>query len=248
MSSSDSPPLAAPAVEVRGLDFAYPDGPPVLRQLSLTLPPGVRCLLVGANGSGKSTLLNLIAGRHLIPEAAVRVLGRPAFADTSLVARVALLGGPFPLDVDLGVDELLARRPADLARRERLMELLAIDPRWRMSRISDGQRRRVQLLLGLLGPSDLLLLDEVTTDLDVIARADLLSFLRAETTERGATIFYATHILDGLDGWATHLAFLSDGAIRWMGPLGALRELQELHEASVPSPLLRLVERWLRDG
>lgn len=60
-----------------------------------------------------------------------------------------------------------------------------------------GQRRRVQLVMGLLQPWELLLLDEVTVDLDVLVRADFLAYLKEETETRGATIVYATHIFDG---------------------------------------------------
>ena len=51
----------------------------------------------------------------------------------------------------------------------------------------------------------MLLLDEITVDLDVLARADLMTFLKAECEERGATIIYASHIFDGLEAWPTHL-------------------------------------------
>jgi CCR4-NOT complex subunit CAF16 len=231
--------VSALAVEVRGLHFRYAgDERPVLRDLHLALPSGVRALLVGANGAGKTTLLTLLAGRHLVADETVRVLGRPAFSDTSLVERVSFIGGPFPLDVDVGVDEILDARPhADPARRDRLLAVLGVERRWRMSRVSDGQRRRVQILLGLLDPSDLLLLDEPTTDLDVIARSDLLRFLRDECEARGTTILYATHILDGLEAWATHLALLEGGRIARLDPIDA-----------VGRPLLRVVEGWLRGG
>jgi CCR4-NOT complex subunit CAF16 len=53
-----------------------------------------------------------------------------------------------------------------------------------------------------------LLLDEITVDLDVLARADLLRFLRKECDERGATIIYATHIFDGLEDWPSHIVCL----------------------------------------
>lgn len=53
---------------------------------------------------------------------------------------------------------------------------------------------------GLLQPWELLLLDEVTVDLDVLVRADFLAFLKEETETRGATIVYATHIFDGKYG------------------------------------------------
>ena len=231
------------AIDVSGLDFAYTGGPPVLRALDLSIPDGARCLLVGANGSGKTTLLSIVAGRHMCADASVRVLGRPAFSDTSLVHDVSFIGGQFPLDVDLTVAEILERRPdADPARASELVRVLDIDRRWRMCRVSDGQRRRVQLLLGLLWPVRVLLLDEVTTDLDVIARGDLLAFLRAQNT----TILYATHILEGLEDWATHLAYLADGKIAVMSPLDALEEYRALKTQRTTTPLLRLVDGWLR--
>src|SRR5687767_9595605 len=98
-------------IEIRGLTFRYSaDAKPVFEDLSLTVPARARCLLLGANGVGKSTLLRLVAGRHLIARDAVRVLGRPAFHDTSLAGEVAFLGGPFPFDVDITVAEILAHR------------------------------------------------------------------------------------------------------------------------------------------
>jgi CCR4-NOT complex subunit CAF16 len=230
------------AVSLRGLDFHYPnDARPVLRQVSLEVPAGARCLVVGANGAGKTTLLQVVAGRYMLDENVVQVLGRPAFHDTTLCKRIELLGGSFPLDVDIGVHEILARhQDVDLARRDRLLEVLGVDTAWRMHRISDGQRRRVQIMLGLLYPRELYLCDEVTTDLDVLARIDLLAFLREESEARGATLLYATHIFDGLADWATHLVHLSRGRVRLAAPIA---DIEELRTAS----LLRTVERWLRD-
>ena len=74
------------------------------------------------------------------------------------------------------------------ARRDRLLDILDVDLDWHMHEISDGERRRVQLVMGLMAPWDVLLLDEVTVDLDVLVRDDLLSFLKEESESRGATI------------------------------------------------------------
>jgi CCR4-NOT complex subunit CAF16 len=144
-------------------------------------------------------------------------------------------------------DILAGQPPHDPERLELLLEVLGVDVNWRMHRVSDGQRRRVQILLHLLLPRELLLLDEVTTDLDLVARANLLRFLRRDCETRGATILYATHILDGLDDWATHIAYIDDGRVRLHERLEDIRELRDLREAHVSSPLYRLVERWLRD-
>merc|ERR1719331_3525471 len=105
------------------------------------------------------------------------------------------------------------------ARRDRLVALLDMDLSWRLHQVSDGQRRRAQLLLKLLRPSALLLMDEVTTDLDVVSRQALLQFLREECDERGATVVYSTHILDGLDDWPSHVLHLKNGKLNYCGLL-----------------------------
>lgn len=59
--------------------------------------------------------------------------------------------------------------------------------------------------------AQVLLLDEITVDLDVLGRADLMRFLVQECEQRKATIIYATHIFDGLEFWPTHLAYVARG-------------------------------------
>jgi len=232
---------AAPVIEVRDLHFSYRGDPrEVLAGVNLRVASGRRVLVIGANGAGKTTLLRILAGKHMVDARSVRVLGLPAFHDPTLSSRVELLGGRFPFEVDLRVDEILARRlDVDPARRDRLIEVLGVDLGWHMHAVSDGQRRRVQLLLGLLRPRELLLLDEITTDLDLIARQDLLAFLREETELGGTTILYATHIFDTLDRWATDILYLVAGDVVVDAPIVALPELGG-------EPLVSVVERWLR--
>ena len=229
--------MTAPAVVIRGLSFRYRNDPRlVLDGIDLEIPAGVRCLVIGANGAGKSTLLRIVAGKHMVDRETVRVLGASAFHDTWLAEDVEILGGNFPFDIDIEVREMLdhARR-VDPARRDRLIDILGVDVGWHMHAVSDGQRRRVQLLMGLLRPRRLLALDEVTTDLDLLARQDLLAFLREESEVRGATILYATHIFDSLDEWATDLVYLVAGKVRAFTRTG-----------DATRPLLRTVEQWLR--
>jgi CCR4-NOT complex subunit CAF16 len=230
-----------PAIVVRSLSFAYRGATRrVLDCVDLVVERGQRVLVVGANGAGKTTLLRVIAGKHLIEPDRVRVLGRAAFHDPDLTSRVEILGGRFPFDVDLRVAEILDRQQGlDAARRDHLIEVLGVDLDWHMHAVSDGQRRRVQLLLGLVRPRDVLLLDEITTDLDLVARQDLLEFLRAESEQRGTTILYATHIFDLLDRWATHLLYMAHGRITRDAPLTEVEELRK-------EQLVRVVERWLR--
>lgn len=183
----------------------------------------------------------------------VRVLGRSAFHDTTLTSSgdLSYLGGEWKRDVafagfevsiqmDISAEKMIfGVAGVDPARRAELIKVLDIDLSWRMHNVSDGQRRRVQLCMGLLKPFKVLLLDEITVDLDVLARADLLSFLRKECEERGATIIYATHIFDGLESWPTHIVYLARGRLQLAMPMDKLKETSNLS-------LMRTVESWLR--
>merc|ERR1719261_2471019 len=213
----------------------------ILQNLNLSLETGSRCLLIGANGSGKSTLLRILAGRHLTQQE-VKVLGLNSFRDTKLnfhrayldcdwgMTSIAFVGAGVPLMADIPVHAMMERLQQSYPeRRDELVEMLGIDLNWRMHQLSDGQRRRVQLLLGLVRPFKLLLLDEVTTSLDVCVRQDLLRWLVRESDERGATIVYATHIFDGLDEWASDLFYLTNkGDCGWQGKMDDLQFYHDL--------------------
>jgi len=188
----------------------------------------------------------------MVDPSMVRVLGRSAFHDTALESSGALsyLGGEWrrdvafagfdvPIQMDVSARKMIFGVQADPARRDRLIKVLDIDLDWRLHTVSDGQRRRVQICMGLLKPFKVLLLDEITVDLDVLARADLLTFLVSECEERGATIIYATHIFDGLDKWATHITYVAQGTLQLFKPVAEIPELKELS-------LMRTVEKWLR--
>jgi len=253
------------AVVIKDLTFSYDalnaQRETILNGLNLSLKKGARCLLIGANGSGKSTLLRIISGRHLTkPEGGVRVLGLNAFRDTKLnfhaahlncdwgMRNIPFAGASVPLMADIAVREMMAKLQEDYPeRRDELVEMLGIDLDWRMHMLSEGQRRRAQIFFGLLRPFKLLLLDEVTTSLDVCVRQDLLKWLERESEERGATIIYATHIFDGLDDWGTDLFYLTDkGSCGWQGRIADLEKYQELKANNHPAKMLAIAEHWLR--
>ncbi|XP_072967541.1 ABC transporter I family member 19-like [Typha angustifolia] len=241
-------------IEVSGLHFAYDGQPPLFAKFSLEIAPGSRCLLVGANGSGKTTLLKILAGKHMVGgRDVVRVLNGSAFHDTQLVCNgdLAYLGGSWsrtigsagdvPLQGDFSAEHMIfGVEGIDPVRREKLIDLLDIDLNWRMHKVSDGQRRRVQICMGLLHLYKVLLLDEITVDLDVVTRMDLLEFFKEECEERGATIVYATHIFDGLETWATDVAYIQDGELKRSA------KLSDVHELKSANNLLSVVESWLR--
>lgn len=250
-----SNPPDPPSIEVSNLTYTFPDYSAGVSNISLSLPPRSRTLLVGANGAGKTTLLRLLAGKRLAPRGAIRVSGRDPFADG--LEGVTYLGLEWVLNTivrtDIGVAELLASvgGAAYPERRDELVDVLDVDTDWRMHAVSDGERRRVQLAMGLLRPWSVLLLDEVTVDLDVWTRARFLDFLRRETEERECTVVYATHVLDNLAGWPTHLVHMHLGMVREWGPAEDMMKRVDAEDggraASGNSRLGELVLAWLRE-
>lgn len=106
---------------VRNLRFSFPTSGNIIEDFSLTLPRGSRALLCGANGAGKTTLLQILAGKYMVQQDVVRILGRPAFHDIHLVSSgdlsylgpqwrrdIAFAGNDVPMQVRLcGVSGIL---------------------------------------------------------------------------------------------------------------------------------------------
>jgi CCR4-NOT complex subunit CAF16 len=239
----------APSISVRNLSYAFPDHSLGLQNVVLELPPGSRTLLIGANGAGKTTLLRLLSGKRLAPSGSVSIGGVDPFKDG--LEGVTYLGLEWVLNpivrTDIGVRELLKSVGGDHypERRDELVEVLDIDLDWRMHAVSDGERRRVQLAMGLVRPWTILLLDEITVDLDLLSRSNFLAFLKRETDTRPCTITYATHILDNLATWPTHLVHMSLGRVKEWGAIGDF-ELTKASESG-NSRLGELVLSWLKD-
>lgn len=185
----------------------------------------------------------------MAPTGTVSIAGIDPF--TSGLEGVTYLGLEWVLNpivrTDMDVPTLLASVGGNYytERRDELVRILDIDLAWRMHAVSDGERRRVQLAMGLLRPWQVLLLDEITVDLDLLSRSDFLGFLKKETESRACTIVYATHILDNLAEWPTHLVHLHMGRVKEWGALekfnvGGMKK-------SGNSQLGELVLEWLKD-
>lgn len=241
-------------VEIKGLTYSHnPSSPNSLIDIDLNLPKGSRTILVGANGAGKSTLLQILAGKRLASNSYICVLGKDVFRQTP--DGINFLGTEWAMNPVVRGDILVSSFLDSVGgyrykeRRDLLLDILDVDLDWRMHQISDGERRRVQLVFGLMQPFDILLLDEVTVDLDVLVRDDLLRFLKKDSEERKSTILYATHIFDGLSDFPTHVAHMRFGTFvnnptAWpLAPGSSLSNLLGGHG----SQLYNLALHWLKE-
>lgn len=189
---------------------------------------------VGENGAGKSTLLGLIAGQTMCPEGSITVFGLDAFRAPELQKRIALITSQWVSAVTslhnaraMELVQSACGEPGLTDRARLLLSVLGIEEGWHIGSLSEGQLRRVQLAVKLSQHRDLVLLDEATTDLDLVVRRNLLTLLFEESSRCGTTIVYCTHIFDGLEGWATHVVQLSKGKIRRINLTGEEHEANE---------------------
>jgi len=247
------------AIAVSNLTYSHtPTAPPALKDISLHLPPGSRTIICGANGAGKSTLLQILAGRRLVTaeRADVRIKGKDVFRDSP--PGVTFIGTEWVMNPVVRGDILVSAFLDSVGgyshkeRRDRLLDILDVDLDWHMHTISDGERRRVQLCMGLMAPWDVLLLDEVTVDLDVLVRHDLLTFLKNDCETRGTTILYATHIFDGLNSFPTHIAHMRFGTFvteptPWPLQTSTFDATQTTAMHANPSFLYSIALQWLAE-
>ena len=189
----------------------------ILRIDSLTVRRGERVLICGANGAGKSTFLSILGGRKLVQSKAALILNRECFSDCSLGEQVCYLGDWWRTDffLDTTVRAFLGSKISENARCQDLCKILQVNLEWRISQLSDGQRRRCQIVAALTASEsfEVYILDEVTADLDIVSREHLLRWLMCEAEERNATVLLATHIMDGMTEWATRIVFMENGSI-----------------------------------
>jgi ABC-2 type transport system ATP-binding protein len=207
----------APAIEIRGLRKAY-GAVEAVRGIDLSVAAGECFALLGPNGAGKTTTVEILEGYRSRDAGEVRVFGRdPADNETELKERIGIVLQESGVQPYLTVREVVTMfagyypRPRDVDEVIALVDLVdAADQR--ISRLSGGQGRRVDLALGLIGDPDLLFLDEPTSGFDPSARRQAWASLRA-LIGLGKTVLLTTHFMDEAQALADHVAVIARGEI-----------------------------------
>jgi len=216
-------------LEVRDVSFAYKRGARVVDGVSLAVPRGSIVGLIGPNGSGKTTLLKLLNGTLRPAEGVVTVGGLPLSTLSRLdIARriavvpqetrvtfdftaleIVLMGryahlGPFAIegagDVSIARKALAATSTASLEARQ-------------FATLSGGEKQRVVIASALAQSSEILLLDEPTTALDIGFQFEIASLLVSLNRSQGTTMVVSTHDLNLAAMLCTNLVLLKSGRV-----------------------------------
>ena len=209
------------AIEVRDLRKSY-DTVEAVRGVSFEVLRGEVFCLLGPNGAGKTTTGEILEGSRERTAGDALVLGMdPAHSERELRDRVGVVLQQSGVQTDLTVAELIEmygryytrRRPVD-----ELIELVELGEKRdvRARNLSGGQRRRLDLALGLVGDPDLLFLDEPTTGFDPGARRQAWSTIRS-LCDLGKTVFLTTHYMDEAQHLANRVAVMNAGQIIAIG-------------------------------
>ncbi|KAL7439505.1 hypothetical protein ACHAXM_006744 [Skeletonema potamos] len=209
-----------PVIIAKNLNFSYIKGKPTISNLNLIVPPNSKILLVGANGAGKSTLIRMLTGQIWTgmdyDEFSINGQRTPndqqhgvCYLGNTWKRQQTGFNGICPYTIDCAASEMFVKwQEEHVERRDELVKVLGIDLNWRMNECSDGQRKKVQIMIKLLRPFQVCIIDEFVADLDILSRSHFFDYMSRECEERGASVIYATHIFDLADSWASHIAFM----------------------------------------
>jgi len=226
-------------------------GKAILSDISWTVAPNERWVIVGPNGAGKTTLLR-VAGTHLQPSTGtVQVLGktlgevnvfdlrtRIGFASTAVANRIP--NSENVLDAVMTASYAITGRfkesydEVDIRRAKRVLG------EWQLSdyadrpfgTLSDGERKRTQIARAVMPDPELLLLDEPVASLDIGSREATIKILGGYASHPDApAIIMVTHHLEEIPTGFTHALILKDGKITASGPITQTLTTEKLSEA-----------------
>ena len=217
-----------PAISVTGLRKSYGDRE-VVRSVSFDVAAGECFGLLGHNGAGKTTTIEILEGYLSRDAGEVSVLGRdPADPSSDWRSRIGIVLQDMDVFPTLTVTETvqmfadLYPSPRNVGETIDLVDLGRLASS-RVGSLSGGEKRRLDVALGLVGDPELLFLDEPTTGLDPAARRDSWTMIEG-LKELGVTIVLTTHYMDEAQTLADRLVILDDGVVAADGTFGELLE------------------------
>lgn len=222
----NGPPTKELVLNVDGLRMRYATTD-VLRDVSFQLRRGELLALLGPNGAGKSTTIEILEGFRMRSSGAVEVLGTdPAHADESWRARVGVVLQSWRDHGKWRVRELLTHlgmyyagysttlipRPWDA---DDLIAAVGLTEHAdkKIKTLSGGQRRRLDVAIGLVGRPELIFLDEPTAGLDPVARREFHDLIQGLSADGETTILLTTHDLTEAEKLATRIIILNSGRV-----------------------------------
>ncbi|HYD79962.1 MAG TPA: ABC transporter ATP-binding protein [Paucimonas sp.] len=208
-------------IETDDLSLHYPRKR-ALHALSLKISRGRIHSIIGANGAGKSSLFRVLLGFESPTDGRARILGCDSRRlDSRTRARIGFVNEEHTLPGWLRVDELcdMQRRQYakwNEARYREVVRNFNVQPSQKIAQLSRGERAGLNLAIAMAQSPELLILDEPTLGLDVVAKRAFLESLMSVAQSDESTIVYCSHQMDEIERVADNLIILERGELRHM--------------------------------
>ena len=217
-----------------------------VKGIDLQIQTGQIVAFLGPNGAGKTTTVDMILGLTQPTEGSAQILGLDP-RQAVLAGRVSAVLQTGGLLRDMTVREtvsVIAHMHEQADRIGAVMERTGLDKiaKRRVGKCSGGEQQRIKFALALLPDPDVLILDEPTAGMDVMARRDFWASMRVEATE-GRTVIFATHYLEEAQNFAERTVLMNHGLIVADGATEDLRKLISGRTVSASFPSAEHAER-----
>jgi len=230
--------METPVIETRALTRRF--GKKIaLRDVTLTIPAGGIHAIVGSNGAGKSTLFRLLLGVQTPTSGSCRLLGASSEnLPPHIRGQVSYVNEEHSLPTWMKVADVIAMQRSyypdwDTALFSRGTGCFDLDPNQRVRGLSRGERAGLNLSMALAQRPRLLILDEPTMGLDVVAKKAFLDILLFSRDDTDGTIVYCSHHMDEIERLADTLTVMEQGRIR---------------HCSSPHEFCSRIDQWIANG
>lgn len=207
--------LSKPLIELKNITKTYKTKK-ALNNINLTIMPGDRIGVIGANGGGKSTLSEIIGGIR-------KPTSGQVIRQENLKIGLQFQESRYPIGITVFdmIKYYLEAFNVPMSEEEltKLLKRYQINPFRNkfLERLSGGQQQRVNILLSMIHNPDLVILDEISTGLDIEVRGEIFEFIRENVIEKNKAMFLVTHIMTEIEDLCEKYIYISDGEIKDAG-------------------------------
>jgi ABC-2 type transport system ATP-binding protein len=208
---------AMPMIEIVNLTKDYGHGRGIF-DVCLTIEKGDVFGFVGTNGAGKTTTIRHLMGFLKSQSGKTAINGLDCWQESAQVkSLVGYIPGEiaFP-DALTGMDFLKAQAEllglTNMGNAQLIIKKLQLDPTANLKRMSKGMKQKTAIVAALMGEPEVLILDEPTTGLDPLMRAEFIDMIKNEK-KKGKTIFMSSHMFEEVEDTCDKVALIKDGKI-----------------------------------
>lgn len=217
------------AIEIKSLSFQY-GKQSILKDINLEVPIGSIYGFIGHNGAGKTTTIKLLLNLLSSSKDQIKIFGKDLYTHRNeSLARIGALVEYPGIYAHLSAFQNLKAKAILLncsnERIDEVLQLVRLDHvrNKKAGKFSQGMKQRLGIGLALLNNPDLLILDEPTNGLDPAGIVEIRTLI-SDLSKAGKTIFISSHLLSEMEKFATHLALIDHGEIKFKG------ELSDIHK------------------